>query len=125
MYIYSALYHTPKGHIKVRIILPARYSGAYIYETYFWKLFYKVLWRIMQPIKPGILGRSNLFAFRYELHYFYMLFTTHGTYSFTFNQKVKAMVKCPNHYCSVLQMGRKAVGHVCCVMYENQHTYHI
>ena len=55
MYIYSALYHTPKGHIKVHIILPARYSGANIYETYFFKWFYKVLWRIMQPIKPGIL----------------------------------------------------------------------
>ena len=77
MYIYSALYHTPKGHIKVHIILPARYSGAYIYETYFFKLFYKVLWRIMQPIKPGILGRSNLFTFRCKLHYF--LHAAHNT----------------------------------------------
>ncbi len=57
-------------------------------------MVYKVLWRNMQPIKPGTLGRSPS-LFNKCTGFFYVRYTTHRTNGFAPHPKDEAiMVKC-------------------------------
>ena len=55
-------------------------------------MVYKVLWRNMQPIKPGTPGRTPSLSNKWT-GLFYVL-TTHTTNGFTSYPKDEAMVKC-------------------------------
>ncbi len=57
-------------------------------------MIYKVLWRNMQPIKPGTPGRTPS-LFDKCTGFFFVRYTTHGTNGFTSHPKDEAiMVKC-------------------------------